>query len=118
MVTSRTVLTQILSVQLKFTTAFHLQGDGQAERMIQKVVQILHAMVRPDQCDWAVKLSMAEFVINVSSNTSTGFSLFELIYGHMAKMCLTAPPSDYPHQEKSRTASPITDPRYTMVVNS
>src|SRR6266436_2569673 len=64
--------------------------------MIQKVVQILRAMVRPDQRDWAVKLSMAEFAINASSNASTGFALFKLIYGHMPKMCLTAPPSDYP----------------------
>src|SRR6266705_3107823 len=76
-------------------TAFHLQGNGQAERMIQKVVQILHVMVRPDQCDCTAKLSMAEFVINASSNTSTGFAPFKLIYGHMPKMCLTAPPSDY-----------------------
>ena len=64
--------------------------------MIQNVVQILHAMVRPDQRDWAAKLSMAEFAINASSNASTGFAPFELIYGHMPKMCLTAPPSDYP----------------------
>src|SRR6266581_3592721 len=88
-------LHRILDVQLKFTTAFHLQGDGQVERMIQKVVQILHAMVRPDQRDWAAKLLMAEFTINASSNTSTGFAPFELIYGHMPKMCLTAPPLDY-----------------------
>src|SRR6266705_1450687 len=88
-------LHRILSVQLKFTTAFHLQGDSQVERMIQKVVQILHARVRLDQHDWAAKLSMAEFTINVSSNTSTGFAPFKLIYGHMPKMCLTAPPSDY-----------------------
>src|SRR6266446_8381666 len=84
-------LHRILGVQLKFTTAFHPQGDGQAERMIQKVVQILHAMVRPDQRNWAAKLSMAEFAINASSNASTGFALFKLIYGHMPKMCLTAP---------------------------
>src|SRR6266700_1169767 len=89
-------LHQILGVQLKFMTAFHLQGDGQAERMIQKVVQILCARVRPDQCDWAAKLTMAEFTINASSNTSTGFAPFKLIYDHMPKMCLTAPPSDYP----------------------
>src|SRR6266581_1063409 len=88
-------LHRILGVQLKFTTAFHPQGDSQAERMIQKVVQILHVMVRLDQHDWAAKLSMAEFAINMSSNTSTGFAPFELIYGHMPKMCLTAPPLDY-----------------------
>src|SRR6266700_2750514 len=63
--------------------------------MIQKVVQILCAMVRADQRDWAVKLSMAEFTINASSNTSTRFAPFKLTYGHMPKMCLTAPPSDY-----------------------
>src|SRR5712692_7573083 len=39
---------------------------------------------------------MAEFAINASSNASTGFAPFELIYSHMPKMCLTAPPSDYP----------------------
>src|SRR6266700_1661573 len=61
-------LHRTLGVQLKFMTAFHPQGDGQAERMIQKVVQILCAMVRLHQHDWAVKLSMAEFAITVSSN--------------------------------------------------
>jgi hypothetical protein len=76
--------------------SFQLQGNGQAERMIQNVVQILCPMVRPDQHNWAAKLLMAEFVINVSLNALTGFAPFELIYGHMPKMCLTTPPLEYP----------------------
>src|SRR6266704_4236164 len=89
-------LHQILGIQLKFTTAFHPQADGQVERMIQTIVQILWAMVRPDQKDWAAKLLMAEFAINVSTNASTGYAPFELVYSFMLRMMMEIPPSDYP----------------------
>src|SRR6266705_3961025 len=89
-------LHRILGVQLKFTMAFHPQADGQAERMIQTVVQILWATVRLNQKDWAVKLSMVEFAINASTNTSTGYAPFELVYSFMLRMTMEIPPSDYP----------------------
>src|SRR6266705_4383312 len=76
--------------------AFHLQADGQVERMIQTIVQILWAMVRLDQKDWAAKLLMAEFTINVSTNASTGYAHFELVYGFMLRITMEIPPSDYP----------------------
>src|SRR6266705_5908311 len=76
--------------------AFHPQADGQAERIIQTIVQILQATVRPDQKDWATKLSMTEFTINVSTNTSTGYAPFKLVYGFMPRMMMEIPPSDYP----------------------
>src|SRR6266700_1424355 len=76
--------------------AFHPQADGQVERMIQTIVQILWAMVRPDQKDWAMKLSMAEFAINASTNASTGYAPFELVYGFMLRMMMEIPPLDYP----------------------
>src|SRR6266700_2017997 len=89
-------LHQILGVQLKFTMAFHPQADGQAERMIQTVVQIRWAMVRLDQKDWAVKLSMAEFTIDASTDASTGYTLFKLVYGFMLRMMMEIPQLDYP----------------------
>src|SRR6266705_3087744 len=89
-------LHQILGVQLKFTMVFHPQADGQAERMIQTIVQILQAMVRPDQKDWAMKLLMAEFTINMSTNASTGYTPFKLVYSFMLRMTMEIPPSDYP----------------------
>src|SRR6266581_3703300 len=76
--------------------AFHPQADSQVERMIQTVVQILQAMVRPDQKDWAMKLLMAEFTINASTNTSTGYAPFKLVYSFMPRMMMEIPPSDYP----------------------
>src|SRR6266705_1958338 len=76
--------------------AFHPQADGQVERMIQTLVQILWAMVRLDQKDWATKLSMAEFAINVSTNASTGYAPFKLVYGFMPRMMMEIPPLDYP----------------------
>ncbi len=50
----------------------------------------------PDQKDWAVKLSMAEFTINASTNASTGYAPFELVYGFMLRMMMDIPPLDYP----------------------
>src|SRR6266581_1641787 len=76
--------------------AFHPQADGQAERMIQTIVQILQATVRPDQKDWAAKLLMAEFAINASTNASTGYAPFELVYSFMLRMMMEIPPLDYP----------------------
>src|SRR6266581_8690028 len=64
--------------------------------MIQTVVQILQAMVRLDQKDWAAKLSMAEFAINMSTNASTGYTPFKLVYGFMPRMTMEIPPLDYP----------------------
>src|SRR6266571_2004236 len=76
--------------------AFHPQADGQVERMIQTIVQILWTMVRLDQKDRAVKLSMVEFSINASTNASTGYTPFELVYSFMLRMTMEIPPSDYP----------------------
>jgi hypothetical protein len=40
-------------------------------------------MVQPDQSDWVEKIPMAEFAINSSISSSTGFAPFELNYGYM-----------------------------------
>ncbi len=69
--------------------------DGQTERMIQNIVQILRATVCPDQCNWALKIPMTEFAINSSVNKSTGFAPFELMYGYMPQMILSIPKSEY-----------------------
>ena len=76
--------------------AFHPQADGQAERMIQTIVQILWAMVRPDQQDWTTKLLMAEFTINVSAKALTGYAPFKLVYSFMPRMMMETPPLDHP----------------------
>lgn len=59
------------------------QTDEASERTIRNVIQILWAIVQPDQKDWAMKLPMMEFVINLSISSSTGFMSFKLNYWYM-----------------------------------
>ena len=66
--------------------AFHPQTDGASEHAIHTTAQILHAMAQPDQCDWAEKMLMVEYALNLSISSSMGFMPFELNYGHMPEM--------------------------------
>jgi len=66
-----------LGVKLKMLTAFHPQTDGQTERAIRKVSQVLMSMVLPDQSNLFECLPMTEFALNSSVNASTGFAPFE-----------------------------------------
>ena len=77
---------RILGSRLLMSTAFHPQTDGTTERAVQTVSQVLRAMVRPDQTDWAAKLPLVEFAVNSSRNASTGFAPFELTYGYLPSM--------------------------------
>ena len=76
-------LHRILGAKLLMSTSFHPQTDGQSERAIRNVGQILRTVVRPDQRDWAEKIDMVEFAINSSISESTGYAPFELNGGYM-----------------------------------
>src|SRR5258708_14926911 len=78
------------------TTSFHPQGDGQAEQMIQMIIQIIWATIHPDQHNWVLQLPMTEFVLNSSANKSMGYTPFKLIYRQMPQMTITLPPTDLP----------------------
>jgi hypothetical protein len=66
----------------RLITAFHPETDA-TEQANWVINNILHAIVKPDQTDWADKLPMAEFTINSSHNKSTGFAPFEVNYGYL-----------------------------------
>jgi hypothetical protein len=65
------------------STAFYPKTDGATEQVNQVINNILCAIVKPDQTDWADKLPMAKFVINSSHNKSTGFALFKVNYRYL-----------------------------------
>ena len=79
-------LQRLLGAKLLMSTSFHPQTDGQSERAIRNVTQILRSMVRPDQRDWAEKIDMVEFAINSSISESTDYAPFELAGGYMPSM--------------------------------
>lgn len=70
-----------LGTELRFSTAFHPQTDGQSERANRTLEEYLRHFVCPRQDDWDTYLDLAEFAINDSVNPSTGYSPFYLAYG-------------------------------------
>jgi hypothetical protein len=72
-----------LGTKLLISTAFHPQTDGATERANQSISQILRTLVESSQHDWAAKCPMAEFALNSSSSTTTGFAPFKLSSGYM-----------------------------------
>ena len=57
-------LYQLLRVKLAATTAYHPQGDGQAERVNQELEQYLQLFINERQGDWDELLPLAEFQYN------------------------------------------------------
>ena len=78
-----TELHRLLGIKLAKSTAFHPQTNRASERMIQKVSQVMHMLVRPDQLDWLKHLLAVEFALNSSVCASTGYVPFKLTYGYI-----------------------------------
>ena len=67
--------------QLRFSTAYHPETDGQSERANRTLEEVLRHFVSPRQDDWDDYLDLAEYAINDSVNPSTGYTPFYLAYG-------------------------------------
>jgi len=72
---------QLSGIQPRMSTAFHLQTDGQTERLNQTIEAYLRAFVGKEQDDWIRLLPMAEFAYNNSTTTGNGTSPFYANYG-------------------------------------
>ena len=70
-----------LGTELKMSTAFRPQTDGQTERVNLVLQEYLRNYVNADQTDWADHISMAEFSYNNTKHTGTGFSPFMVVSG-------------------------------------
>ena len=66
---------------LNFSTAFHPQTDGQSERVIQILEDMLRACALDFGNKWKDNLSFAEFAYNNSFQSSIGMAPFEALYG-------------------------------------
>ena len=70
-----------MGTQLNFSTAFHPQTDGQSERVIQILEDMLRACVLDFGGNWADYLPLAEFAYNNSYQSSIGMAPYEALYG-------------------------------------
>lgn len=74
-------LSQRLGIELRPSSAFHPQTNGQTERINQEVETFLRLFVNWAQDDWARWLPVAEFAGNNAISSTTGVSPFFANYG-------------------------------------
>ncbi len=83
-------LWSMLGTQLKMSTAYHPQTDGQTERDNRTLEEMLRAYVNYHQSDWDQHLVAAEIACNNAVQASTGFSPFHLSTGHEFRLPIAA----------------------------
>ncbi|KAJ9546856.1 hypothetical protein OSB04_019399 [Centaurea solstitialis] len=74
-----------LRTKLQLSTAFHPQTDGQSERTIQTLEDMLRACVLDFGGSWDTYLPLAEFSYNNSYHASIGIPPYEMLYGRRCR---------------------------------
>ncbi|GJS54569.1 putative reverse transcriptase domain-containing protein [Tanacetum coccineum] len=74
-----------LGTQLDMSTAYHPQTDGQSERTIQTLEDMLRACVMDFGKGWDRHLPLVEFSYNNSYHTSIKAAPFEALYGRKCR---------------------------------
>ncbi|GJS00188.1 putative reverse transcriptase domain-containing protein [Tanacetum coccineum] len=74
-----------LGMRLDMSTTYHPQTDGQSERTIQTLEDMLRACMVDFGSSWDVHLPLAEFSYNNSYHTSIRCAPFEALYGRKCR---------------------------------
>lgn len=77
----RRELFRLADVQLRMSSAYHPQTDGQTERINQCLETFLRCFVDACPNQWSLWLSVAQFWYNSSPHSAIGRSPFEALYG-------------------------------------
>jgi len=70
---------------LSISTAFHPHIDGQSERIIQILEDLLRACALEFGGNWEEHLSLVEFTYNNSYQATIGMAPFEALYGRKCR---------------------------------
>jgi hypothetical protein len=84
----------MLGIKGNLSTAYHLQTDGQTERINREVEKYLRMFVDHWQDDWADWLPLAEFTYNNVKHEATGYSPFYLNRGRHPRALPLDPVTD------------------------
>ncbi|KAA3487505.1 DNA/RNA polymerases superfamily protein [Gossypium australe] len=74
-------LQEALGTKLSFSTAFHPQIDGQSERVIQVLEDMLRCCILEFQGIWEKYIPLVEFAYNSSFQSSLKMAPYEALYG-------------------------------------
>jgi hypothetical protein len=78
-------LQEAMGTKLRFSTAYHPQTDGQSERTIQTLEDMLRACVLDFSGSSARYLPLVEFSYNNSFQASIGMAPYEALYGRKCR---------------------------------
>lgn len=78
-------LFESFGTRLAMSSANHPQSDGQTERMVRTLKEMLRSTISHSQDDWTDKLSAIEFAYNNSIHPSTSLTPIELDLGFHPK---------------------------------
>ncbi|TYK21915.1 putative 22 kDa kafirin cluster [Cucumis melo var. makuwa] len=70
-----------MGIRLKFSTSFHPQIDGQSERTIQTLEDMLRACVLQLKGSWDTHLPLMEFANNNTYQSNIGMTPYQALYG-------------------------------------
>ena len=74
-------LFRLSGTQLRLSTAYHPQSDGQTEVVNRVLEQYLRCFVNSQPSSWYRYLSLAEWCYNTSLHSTSGMTPFEVVYG-------------------------------------
>ena len=77
-----------MGTRLTMSTAFHPQTDGQSERTIQVLEDMLRACVLDHKGSWEEHLPLVEFTYNNSYQVSIQMAPYEALYGRSCRSSL------------------------------
>ena len=78
-------LQEELGTKLNFSTAFHPQSDGQSERTIQTLEDMLRAVILDRGGSWETILPLIEFAYNNSYQATINMAPYEALYGRKCR---------------------------------
>ena len=79
-------LCRIIGIDIKMSTAFHPETDGQTEIVNQEIERYLRTYVNYLQDDWVEWLPQAEFAANAAASATTTVTPFFANYGYEPRM--------------------------------
>ena len=76
---------QAMGTQLMMSTAFHPQTDGQSERIIQNLEDMLRTCVLDFKGSWEEHFPLVEFAYNNSYQGSIQMASYEALHGRLCR---------------------------------
>jgi len=87
---------QSVGTKLRLSLAYHPQTDGQTERTIQSLEDLLRACVLEQNRSWESFLPLIEFTYKNSFHSTIGMAPYEALYGRKCRtpLCWLEPGED------------------------